>query len=222
MNDIFAIAASFGLGTGLIGIVLGLSPGRRTASTLSADELISGRRHGDGTDRSPRMPPRWHILLPCAIGLLLGLVTRWPVVAVLGAVAARTVMTPLARTHRPQVVPRMEAVAVWTEMLRDTLAAAAGLSQAMIVIGPSAPIVIRTEAVTLANRIASGTSIEVALRSFSVELDDPSSDLVVCALLLAVKARTQRIVDLLSALASATREDVATRLADRCEPSSRS
>ena len=101
---------------------------------------------------------------------------------------------------------------MWTEMLRDTLAAAAGLSQAMIVIGPSAPIVIRTEAVTLANRIASGTSIEVALRSFSVELDDPSSDLVVCALLLAVKARTQRIVDLLSALASATREDVATRL----------
>jgi len=82
----------------------------------------------------------------------------------------------------------------------------------MIVIGPTAPIPIRDEAVTLANRIASGTAVDVALRSFSSELDDPSGDLVVCALLLAVRARTQKIVELLSALASSTREEVAMRL----------
>jgi tight adherence protein B len=47
---------------------------------------------------------------------------------------------------------------------------------------------------------------------FADELGDPSVDRVVCALVLAVSARAQRLGDLLSALADSTREEVALRL----------
>jgi hypothetical protein len=51
-----------------------------------------------------------------------------------------------------------------------------------------------------------------ALLQFADELADPSADRVVCALLLAVGARAQRLGDLLAALADSTRDEVALRL----------
>ena len=107
---------------------------------------------------------------------------------------------------------RIEAVATWTELLRDTLAAAAGLSQAITATAELAPQAIRGPVLVLAERLASGISMEDALRSFAADLADPSADLVVCALLVAATARSQRLGDLLGALAQSCREEVAMRL----------
>ena len=51
-------------------------------------------------------------------------------------------------------VARIEAVATWTEMLRDTLSAAAGLEQAILATAPLAPVAIRGEITELAARSA--------------------------------------------------------------------
>jgi hypothetical protein len=51
-----------------------------------------------------------------------------------------------------------------------------------------------------------------ALLQFAEEVDDPCADRVVCALLLAISSRAQRLGDLLMALADSTRDEVGLRL----------
>ncbi len=82
-------------------------------------------------------------------------------------------------------------------MLRDTLAAASGLSQSIMSTASVAPDPIRAEVEALSLRLSNGMSIPDALRMFADEVADPSADLVVCALMLAATARAQRLVDLL-------------------------
>ncbi len=111
-----------------------------------------------------------------------------------------------------QQTDRIEAVAVWTELLRDTLTASAGLAQAIIATAPVAPAAIQVPVVLLADRIVSGVPMPDALLLFGADVDDPSADLVVCALLLAATSRAQRLAELLGTLAASIRDEVAMRL----------
>ena len=56
------------------------------------------------------------------------------------------------RAERDRLMRRSEAVASWAEMLRDTIAAHAGLQEAIAVTARVAPAPIRTEVQTLAVR----------------------------------------------------------------------
>ena len=145
-------------------------------------------------------------------GIVVAVTTRWPVAAVAAAGAAAWLPTLLRTTGVTRHTERLEAIATWTELLRDTLAAAAGLGQAVMATADLAPRAIRQPVQALASRLASGVTMDDALRTFAAELDDSSSDLVVCALLLASSAQSQRLTDLLGALAEACREEVAMRL----------
>jgi hypothetical protein len=109
-------------------------------------------------------------------------------------------------------VLKIEAIATWTEMLQGTLAASAGLSQAIMATAPLSPIPIREPAMALSGRIGAGMHPEEALLRFGDEVADPCADRVICSLILAVSARAQRLGDLLAALADSTREEVALRL----------
>ena len=111
-----------------------------------------------------------------------------------------------------EVTRRIEAIATWTELLRDTLVVSAGLAQSIVASAQVAPIELRDEVSRLADRIVSGMGMGDALRAFADEVADPSADLVVCALVLASEARAQRLSELLSALASSIREEVSMRL----------
>jgi len=86
---------------------------------------------------------------------------------------------------------------VWTELLRDSLTAAAGLAQAIVATAGIAPEAIRPSAGRLADRIMSGVSMDEALRTFAAEIDEQSADEVVCALRLAATAPAQKLADLL-------------------------
>jgi Flp pilus assembly protein TadB len=97
-------------------------------------------------------------------------------------------------------------------LLRDTLAAASGLSQAIVATAPLAPPQIAKEVGVLAARLSNGVPGPDALRMFADEVADPDADLVVCSLILAATARAQNLVDLLGSLAAAMREEVAMRL----------
>ena len=108
-------------------------------------------------------------------------------------------------------VARIEAVAGWAEMLRDTMAAAAGLEQAIVASAPLAPLPIRAEVATLALRLE-GERLAPALRAFADDVADPTCDLVVAALVLAAEHQAQRLGELLGSLAQAARDQATMRL----------
>lgn len=147
-----------------------------------------------------------------AAGLCGGLVTGWPVGAVLAAAAA-VGLPPLWDTRSvARATARQEAIATWTEMLRDALHASVGLSQAVVVTAPLAPPAIRPAVRALAARLRAGVAMDTALRVLASDVADPTIDAVVCALLLAASARAQRLGEVLGALAAATRSEVAMRM----------
>ena len=129
-----------------------------------------------------------------------------------GGLAAATLPNSLRKVLPGDASKRTEAVATWTELIRDSLAASAGLAQAIVVTAPSAPLPIRPEARALATRLSNGVALEAALRSFALEVDEPAAEFLVCALLLAATSRAQRLVDVLSALADSIRDDVSMHL----------
>jgi tight adherence protein B len=166
--------------------------------------------------RSPRAPierRRLRAGLAVGAGLAVALLTRWPVGALLAAGLGWWWPTLYgAKAARQAAIARVEAVAAWTEMLRDTMAAAAGLEQAILSTVPVAPERIRGEVAGLAARLGNREPLGSALRAFADDLADPSADRVVVSLILASEQRAHRLGELLGALAAATREEVAMRL----------
>jgi len=155
---------------------------------------------------------RWQVIasILCAIGVAVA--TRWPAAAILAGAGALGIPPLLRANGGKRELETLEAIAVWTEMLRDILAGAAGLGQAIAATAPIAPEAIREPVQQLASALETGTAPERALRAFANELNDPTSDRVVAALMMANRFHAQRLGDLLGALADSTREEVAMRL----------
>ncbi|MBY8852776.1 type II secretion system F family protein, partial [Saccharothrix sp. MB29] len=157
--------------------------------------------------RTPRLA------LPVAAGAATGLLTGWVVGAVLAGLACWALPRALGRDPgHTRRVARIEAVATWTEMLRDTLCAAAGLEQAILATAPLVPAAIREEVGELAAGIENGERLAPALRRLGERLDDPVGDLVIAALLLAAEQQTRRLADLLGSLSEAARGQAAMRM----------
>jgi len=159
-----------------------------------------------------RTPALRDLAIPAAIGLLAFVLTRWVVVGFFAVLAAATLPKILKKTAPGAGSARAEAVASWTELIRDSLAASAGIAQAIVVTVPSAPLPIQPQVSQLAFRLNSGVPMTTALRSFAAEVADPAAEFLVCSLLLAADSRAQKLVDVLTALAVAIREEVAMRL----------
>ena len=150
--------------------------------------------------------------LAAGVAIVVGAATGWPVGAVLAALAGWGAPGLLGGAGRHQAaLARIEAVAGWAEMLRDTMAGSAGLEQAIIATAPLAPLPIRAEVATLAVRLE-GERLTPALRAFADEVADPTCDLVVAALVLAADHQARRLGELLGSLAAAARDQATMRL----------
>ncbi|MER6146225.1 type II secretion system F family protein [Streptomyces sparsogenes] len=193
-------------GTGLLLIVLGAL--RRPAQG-------EGDRGGWRRRLAGRLPASWNrrrLTVALVAGVAAGALTRWPVAALLTTAALLTLPGLLgpdrAAARRTE---RMEALALWTEMLRDTLSAAAGLEQAVLTTADIAPSALRRELDDLAVAARSGQSLPVSLRAFADEVDDPLADVVVAALVMAAQRQASQLAALLGELADSVREQVAMR-----------
>ena len=103
---------------------------------------------------------------------------------------------------------RLEGLAVWTESLRDTIAGAVGLEQAI-------PASLRVAAPSLAepltalvSRMHTRVPLPDALRVFADDLDDPGADLIVAALIINSRLRGPGLRDLLGSLSASVREEL--------------
>jgi tight adherence protein B len=176
---------------------------------------------GPQTVRRPRSAPPWRadrmwglrLAFALGAGLLAGVATEWLVGGALatGAVWSLPRLVGPDRAHVRRVA-RIEAVASWTEMLRDTLSAAAGLEQAILATAPLAPAAIRDEVAGLASRLQNGHRLAPALRQLAEELADPTADLVIAALVLGAEHQARQLGELLGSLAETARSQAAMRM----------
>ncbi|MGC5013647.1 type II secretion system F family protein [Streptosporangium sp. DT93] len=145
-------------------------------------------------------------------GLLVLVVTGWPVMAV-GAVLLSLAWRGLSggAAEERTAMRRLEALAAWTESLRDTIAGAAGLEQAIPSSIRAAAPTLRPHLRSMVDRLHTRMALPDALRLFADELDDPSADLVVAALILNSKLRGPGLRDVLGALAVSAREELDMR-----------
>ncbi|NUT52516.1 MAG: pilus assembly protein TadB [Saccharothrix sp.] len=197
-----AAAALLGAGTGL-GLLL-VVPGLR-----GTDPPRPRMRARGAMDRHRTL----RLAVAVAAAVVTGLLTGWVVGALLAGLACWALPRVLGRDpEHARRVARVEAIATWTEMLRDTLSAAAGLEQAILATAPLAPTAIRDEVGELAAGIGNGERLTSALRTLGKRLDDPVGDLVIAALLLASEQRTRQLADLRGSLADAARGQAVMRM----------
>ncbi|EHR53445.1 Flp pilus assembly protein TadB [Saccharomonospora amisosensis] len=205
------IAALFGLGAA-VGVLVLVTAWRRTVPAVPMPS-----RRSDLVPTLPGQAGDRRVLLRLAMtvgaGVLSAAVTAWVVGALLTAAAVWFLPRLVGpdRVHK-QRLARIEAIASWTEMLRDVLRAAAGLEQAILATAPLAPTPIRGEITTLAARLRSGQRLAPALRALARELNDPTMDLVLAALVLAAERQARQLSDLLGSLAATAREQAAMRM----------
>lgn len=153
------------------------------------------------------------LIAAVAVGLVAGVLTGWVVGAVLSGVAAWWLPRLLGPDREAAArVERFEAVASWAEMLRDTLSAAAGLEQAIVVTAPLVPDAIRPLVADAAARLQAGQRLAPVLRGLADELADPTADLVLSALVTAAEQRARQLGELLGSLAKAARDHAALRM----------
>jgi tight adherence protein B len=201
------LALGAGIGAGIWLVVRSLLRGAPDTGTRADGEpitLAALRR------RFPDAPVR----LGAAVvgGILAALLTRWPIAALAGmAVGLFGPDLVSGRGNRQAGTDRTAAIATWTEMLRDTMAAAAGLEQAIITTAPLVPEPIRPEIGALVTRLPRDR-LGAALAGLGDDLADPTADLVVSALTLAASGEAQELGELLASLAAAARDSATMRL----------
>ncbi|MFI7586917.1 type II secretion system F family protein [Spongisporangium articulatum] len=161
---------------------------------------------------APLLRHRRRVGVAAGAALLTLVVTRWPVAAV--AAGALTLAWPSllggGRAER-RAAARLEALAIWTESLRDTIAGAVGLEQAIIATARSAPAPIAPQLRLLADRLRVRVPLETALRRLAEDLDDTSADLIVAALILNSRLRGPGLRQVLTSLSESARAELEMR-----------
>ncbi|MGI5118735.1 type II secretion system F family protein [Marinactinospora thermotolerans] len=137
-------------------------------------------------------------------------VTGWPVAGLLAGIGCWWLPAMLGpdRYHQQQV-ERIEAVAAWTEMLRDLMAGASGLHQAITATLPIAPAPIQADVARLSEQLRLGRPPHEALAEFADDVDNPTADLVAAALSTAASKHAADLGTLLGTLAESAREQSA-------------
>ncbi|WP_296602921.1 type II secretion system F family protein [Nocardioides sp.] len=147
-----------------------------------------------------------------AVGLLVLLVTRWVIAAVaLGVLILIWDRMFGGGREARQSVARIDAMAAWTESLRDTIAGAVGLEQAIPATTHAAAPAIRDELQALSDRLRVRVPLPEALQRFADELDDSGADLIIAALILNSRLRGPGLREVLSSLADSARAELDMR-----------
>ncbi|MCU1398985.1 MAG: putative integral rane protein [Acidimicrobiales bacterium] len=156
-----------------------------------------------------RLALRVALAVPAA--LVAVTVTRWTVLAVVAFGAAWWSPTWWrGRGGFARELALVEAIATWTEQVRDTLAAANGLEHAIGATAALAP----TPIAGAVERLAARTDYEPlpdALRRFADELAHPMADFIVAALVIAAEKEARDLGSLLGSLAEAARDEARMR-----------
>ena len=152
------------------------------------------------------------LIVALVAGILVAVLTGWPVAGI--AVTALIVLWNKlfgGLAGERLAAQRVEALAMWTESLRDTIAGAVGLEQAIPASARAAGPILRPHLNTLIDRLRARMPLPDALQYLADDIDDASADLVISALMLNAKLRGPGLREVLGALARSAREEVDMR-----------
>jgi Flp pilus assembly protein TadB len=151
-------------------------------------------------------------LMALAGGTIILLATRW-VVAAVGFVLLIVFWQKLSGGAGGErtAIARLEGLATWTESLRDTIAGAVGLEQAIPASLRAAAPALREPLIGLVDRLHTRVPLPDALRRFADDIDDPGADLILAALIINARLRGPGLRALLGALSAAVREELDMR-----------
>ncbi|GAA1616045.1 type II secretion system F family protein [Catellatospora bangladeshensis] len=195
-------AAGFAAGIWLVVTAL------RTRLPRSTREVARERRLLDRTGVTTA-----RAVAAAVCGLVVAVLTGWPVGGLLAAVAALTLPRALGRDRaHEQRLARMEAVASWAEDLAGTMRAARGLDQAVMQTAQTAPTALAPQLTALAVQLRRGLPLHQVLREFADDLADPTVDLVTAVLLYAATRPARDIAGSLDAVAVTARRQAAARM----------
>ena len=146
------------------------------------------------------------------VGVLTLVLSHWVVAGVgIGLLAAYWDRVAGDARGEKLGIARLEALASWTESLRDTIAGAIGLEQAIPATTANAGAAIRPSLNLMVDRLRIREPLPDALLAFAEDLDDPSADVICSALVLNARLRGPGLRDVLTALAQSTREELDMR-----------
>jgi hypothetical protein len=194
-----------------------LGAGFAAGGWLVLSGLTTDPAAGSHAEQKPPTPRRVVDLrrragLAIALGATTALVTRWPVAGLaLGALGWFSPELFGSKAAREHATERTEAIAAWTEMLRDTISGAHGLEEAVMTTAAVAPAAIRREVTDLAVRLER-EPLDRCLRQYAADLSHPTGDLVVAALTLAAEGAVGDLAELLGTLAVSARDEAGMRL----------
>ena len=198
---------------GLLAVLAGAACG---AGVLLLAVAIRGRpaRPGPGTAPARRRLRELAGLrgaAALAAGAVALAVSHWVVAGIgVGLLAYSWRSISGARSERAAVA-RLEGLATWTESLRDTIAGAVGLEQAIPASLRVAAPVIEEPLTRLVERLHIRVPMPDALLRFAGDLDDPGADLIIAALVINARLRGPGLRDLLGSLSASVREELDMR-----------
>ena len=150
-----------------------------------------------------------------AVALVLGaltlLATRWVVAAIGVALLCVGWRSLGGASSERRAIARLEGLAAWTESLRDTIAGAVGLEQAIPSSLRAAAPSLQEPLTRLVDRLHTRMPMPEALRRFADDLGDPGADLIIAALIINSRLRGPGLRDLLGGLSTSVREELDMR-----------
>ena len=200
--------------TQLLAILIGGLTGAALFLAIVALYGLPPRRPGSGPSRLDRLrrdvlSARGAVAIVTAILVLAA--TRWVAAGIGVGLLAYNWRSLSGASSERQAVTRLEGLATWTESLRDTIAGAVGLEQAIPSSTRIAAPAIREPLLKLVDRLHTRMPMPDALRLFAGDLDDPSADLIIAALIINSRLRGPGLRDLLGALSRSVREELDMR-----------
>ncbi|QYG94404.1 hypothetical protein HC251_19490 [Iamia sp. SCSIO 61187] len=199
MTALLIAGLAAGAGLGVVLMVAGLSGRDLLPETGDVLRVPTGR----GLTR---------LAVVVVVALAVVTFTGWVVGGILAGVAGWTLPSMLGgRTARQDAIAKTEAIATWTEMIRDSIVAASGLEEAITATASVAPAPISIEVAGLVRRL-DHQRLPDALVAFGADLEHPSGDLVVAALVIASRLEASDLSNLLSRLADAARGEARMRI----------
>ena len=150
-------------------------------------------------------------VIALAAGAVTLVATGWLVAAVGVALLAFSWRGLSGAAGERKALARLEALATWTESLRDTIAGAVGLEQAIPASLRVAAPAIADPLTRLVERLHIRVPMPQALLRFADDLDDPGADLIIAALVINARLRGPGLRDLLGSLSGSVREELDMR-----------
>ena len=191
-------------------VVLAVLTGLALCATvffLIPREITAARQFKSERRATARRRLATRTLLAAICALAIAVITGWPV-AGLGAGALVLAWGKVAgglAAERTAAL-KIEALAAWTETLRDTMAGAAGLEQAIPAAARTAHPLLARPIAAMVERVAGRTPLPEALQAFADEVDDPDADVIIATLILNSTLRGPGLGGVLRSLSKSARE----------------